>query len=91
MTGMYLDDCPGLSSGSDCSKIWQRRVLRQVLRHLITHYLNHNNLRSALRYSYLLEIDPGEREGHRQQMMILARSDQRIARPWLSLKPVVVI
>lgn len=80
MAGMYLDDCPDFEQWLRLQQeIWQRRVC-QVLRHLITHFLHQNELGPALRYSTrLLEIDPGDEEGHRQQMMILARSSQRSA------------
>lgn len=80
MAGMYLDDCPEFEQWLRLQQeIWQRRA-SQILRHLITHYLKHNELETALRYtSRLLEIDPGEEEGHRQQMIILALRGQRSA------------
>jgi predicted ATPase/DNA-binding SARP family transcriptional activator len=80
MAGMYLDDCPEFEQWLRLEQeIWRRRVT-QVLRNLVAHYTSRSKLEQALQFSSrLLVIDPGDEEGHRQKMLLLAQSGQRSA------------
>ncbi len=80
LAGMYLDGCPDFEQWLRLQQeTWHRRVT-YVLRELIAHYTSRNESESALRFiSRLLDIDPGDEEGHRQKMTLLAQSGHRSA------------
>jgi predicted ATPase/DNA-binding SARP family transcriptional activator len=80
MAGMYLDGCPEFEQWLRLQQeIWQQRVA-QILRDLIAHHISQKEIEQALQFiSRLLTIDPGDEEGHRQKMEILARCGQRSA------------
>lgn len=80
MAGMYLDGCPEFEQWLRLQQeIWQQRAA-QILRDLIAHHISQKEIEPALQFiSRLLTIDPGDEEGHRQKMEILARCGQRSA------------
>jgi predicted ATPase/DNA-binding SARP family transcriptional activator len=80
MSGMYLDDCPEFEQWLRLEQeTWRQRVT-QVLHDLVAQYESCNELDQALQFSSrLLSIDPGDEEGHRQKMVLLAQSGQRSA------------
>lgn len=80
MAQTYLDDCPEFEQWLRLTQeTWRRRVL-QALQNLVDCYTRANNLAQALNAaSRMVAIDPGEEEGHRQKMLLLACSGQRSA------------